>query len=122
MNDDMVIRETNIWGDYHNIRNVNKRVMLMKKKEILQKYPFIDHHKIYAYKPKNQRGPAKEEQTFIISYSYNYDTFADEAKFISDVNEIGLSFFKEKCIYNDKDAYKIIIYESLCPIDLIKLK
>jgi len=28
----MVIRETNIWGDYHNIRNVNKRVRLMKKK------------------------------------------------------------------------------------------
>jgi hypothetical protein len=29
----MVIRETNIWGDYHNIRNVNKRVRLMKKKK-----------------------------------------------------------------------------------------
>ena len=122
MNDDMVIKETNIWGDYHNIRNVNKRVRLIKKKEILQKYPFIDHYKIYAYKPKNQRGPAKEEQTFIINYAYNYDIFADEEKFISDVNEIGLSFFKEKCVYNDKDAYKIIIYEPLCPIDLIKLK
>ena len=118
----MVIRETNVWGDYHNIKNVNKRVRLMKKKEILQKYQFIDHHKIYAYKPKNQRGPAKEEQTFIISYAYNYDTFADEAKFISEVNEIGLLFFKEKCSYNNKDAYKIIIYETLCLIDVIKLK
>lgn len=118
--DDMIIKETNVWGHYHNIRNIDKRVKLMKKQKILQKYPFIDHYKIYAYKPKNQRGPAKEEQTFIISYAYNYDTFADEAKFISEVNEIGLYFFKEKCLYNNKDAYKIIIYESLCPIDLIK--
>lgn len=116
----MVIKETNIWGNYHNIRNMNERIRLMKKLQVLQRYPFIDHCKIYAYKPKTQRGPAKEDQTFIVSYAYNYDAFADEAKFISELNDIGLLFFKEKCLYNDKDAYKIIVCESSCPMDVLR--
>lgn len=50
---------------------------------------------------------------------YNYDAFADEAIFIRELNEIGLLFFKEKCLYNDKDAYNIIVYESSCQIDVL---
>ena len=121
MNDNMVIVKSNTWGDTYNIRNPQKRIRLMKKKDILQKYPFIDHYSIYAYKIKHQKGKAKEEQTFLISYAYNYDAFANEAQFINEVNEIGLGFYKEKCVYNSKDAYKIIIYDTLCPIEIIKL-
>ena len=95
----MIIKETNVWGHYHNVRNTDKLIRLMKKDEILDNYPFIDHYKIYAYKPRNQKGPAKEEQTFIISYAYNYDSFANENDFINKLNEIDLLFYKEKCLY-----------------------
>ena len=119
MNTDMIIRKTSIWGDLYNVRNMIKRMRLTKKRQLIGEYPFIDHYTIYAYKPKNQKGPAKEEQTFILSYAYNYDSFADEDAFINKLTEIGLSFYKEKCLYNSHDAYKIIIYEKMLPIDVI---
>jgi len=122
INNEMIIKKTNVWGHLHNVRNVVKRLRLIKKQEILQGgYPFIDHYTIYAYKPKNQKGPTKEEQTFILSYAYNYDLFTNEDVFISKLNEIGLLFYKEKCLYYNHDAYKIIIYENMCPIDIILL-
>ncbi len=120
MNDTMIIKETTVWGDHYKARNTNTIKRLMKKQQILNHHPFIDHYKKYAYKPKSQRGPAKEEQTFIISYAYNYDKFADESTFINVLSEIGLLFYKEKCLFRGHDAYKIIIYDSLCPIDEIK--
>jgi len=122
MNNEMIIKKTNVWGHYYNVKNVDKRLRLMKKHELIHKmmgFPFIDHYTIYAYKPKNQKGPAKEEQTFILSYAYNYDSFENEEDFISQLTEIGLSFYKEKCLYYTHDAYKIIIYEKMCPIDII---
>ena len=122
MNADMLVCETTpcVWSHHHNTRNGCKRIRLIKKAHILNRHPFIDHYKIYAYRHKNQRGPAKEEQTFIISYAYNYDGFADEAQFIRELDEIGLLFFKEKGVYNGLDAYKIIVHGPLCPIDSIK--
>jgi hypothetical protein len=122
MNNNMIIKETKVWGHFNNIKNIEKRIRLMKKHQLisnLEGYPFIDHYTIYAYKPKNQKGPTREEQTFILSYAYNYDTFADEDAFISKLSEINLLFHKEKCVYYNHDAYKIIIYESECPIDII---
>jgi len=122
MNNDMIIKKTNVWGQYHNIKNIDKRIRLMKKHQLItgmEGRPFIDHYTIYAYKHKNQKGPAREEQTFILSYAYNYDSFANEDAFISKLNEIGLLFHKEKCLYKTHDAYKIIIYENMCPIDVI---
>ena len=115
----MIIKETNVWGQFHNVRIVDKRIRLMKKLDKKNHYPFVEHYTIYAYKPKNQKGPAREEQTFILSYAYNYDSFANEDTFISKLNEIGLLFHKEKCLYKTHDAYKIIIYENMCPIDVI---
>jgi len=121
MNNDMIIKKTTVWGQCYNVRNYKKRIRLMKKQQLITGggRPFIDHHTIYAYKPKNQKGPAREEQTFILSYAYNYDSFANEDAFISKLNEIGLLFHKEKCLYKTHDAYKIIIYEKTCPIEVI---
>ena len=31
MDNDMIIKETNVWGHFHNVRNVDKRLRLMKK-------------------------------------------------------------------------------------------
>ena len=117
----MIIKKTNVWGQFHNVKNVDKHIRLMKKHQLItgMGYPFIDHYTIYAYKNKHQKGPAREEQTFILSYAYNYDSFANEDEFINKLNEIGLLFHKEKCLYQTHDAYKIIIYENMCPIDAI---
>ena len=112
----MIIKETHVWGQFHIVRNLDKRLRLMKKYEILNCYPFVDHYTIYAYKPKSQKGPAREEQTFIISYAYSVE---NEEIVISKLNEIGLLFHKEKCIYKTHDAYKIIIYEPTCQIESI---
>ncbi len=112
----MIIKETTVWGKFHNVRNVDKRLRLMKKYEILNCYPFVDHYTIYSYKSKTQMGPAREEQTFILSYAYNLE---NEDVVISKLNEIGLSFHKEKCLYKTHDAYKIIIYEPMCKIEQI---
>ena len=122
MNNDMIIKKTNVWGQFHNVRNVDKRKRLMKKQQLINGvdgFPFIDHYTIYAYKHKHQKGPAREEQTFILSYAYNYDLYENEVEFINKLNEIGLLFHKEKCLYQNHDAYKIIIYEKMCPIDII---
>ncbi len=119
MNNDMIIKETTTWGNNSNVKNIDKYIRLMKKQKILQCYPFVDHYKIYVYKPKNQKGPAKEEQTFIVSYPYNYDSYKSDTDFIYNLNEIGLSFYKEKCIFRSKDAYKIIIYENTLPLDIL---
>jgi hypothetical protein len=121
MDNDMVIKKTNIWGNTSNARGLTTYRRLMKKREIItcEGYPFIDHYTIYAYKPRHQRGPAREEQTFILSYAYNYDAFANETEFINKLSEIGLLFHKERCIYNAMSAYKIFIYEPMCPIEII---
>lgn len=117
----MIIKETTVWGDFYKAKNFEKIKRLMKKNKLITGggHPFIDHYKIYAYKPKTQKGPAREEQTFILSYVYNYDSFANEDTFISKLNEIGLSFHKEKCLYETDDAYKIVIYENMLPINAI---
>jgi hypothetical protein len=109
-----IIKETTIWGDSYKARNPNNILRLYEKKKILQIRPFIDHYKIYAYKPIDQRGPAHENQTFIISYVYNYDNFIEnrENEFIEKLSSINLKFYKEKCIYNEKDAYKILIMDT----------
>ena len=28
----MIIKKTNVWGQFYNIKNINKRIRLMKKK------------------------------------------------------------------------------------------
>jgi hypothetical protein len=119
INTEMIVKKTNVWGQFHNVRKVDKRIRLMKKRELLNCYPFIDHYTIYTYKPKHQKGQSKEEQSFILSYAYNYDAFADENVFIQKLNEIGLFFHKEKCMYCNKNAYKIIIHENKCSIDIL---
>ena len=119
MNKDMIIKKTTVWGNYCNFKNSEEKIRLMKKKQILEMYPFVDHYTIYAYKPKNQKGPAKEKQTFILSYAYNYDSFANEEDFINKLVDIELLFHKEKCLYKNHDAYKIFIYENILPIDEI---
>ena len=110
INTEMIVKKTNVWGQFHNVRKVDKRIRLMKKREVLNCYPFIDHYTIYTYKPKHQKGQSKEEQSFILSYAYNYDAFADENVFIQKLNEIGLFFHKEKLLLMSLFQLTLSIY------------
>lgn len=123
--DNYVIKETTIWGNAGSeAKNFLTMLRLKDKKSILQKstsFPFVDHYTIYAYKPANQRGPAKDSQTFIVSYAYNYDSFIGdkEAKFIEKLTDIDLRFYKEKCLYSGHDAYKILILDTDVDLDKV---
>jgi hypothetical protein len=112
---DYVIKKTSVWGDHYKSRSIHTKRRLYEKCKLLQPgYPIIDHYTIYAYKPKSQRGPPKESQTFIVSYAYNYDHFIEnrETEFIHKVESIQLRFHKEPCIFREKDAYRILIMDT----------
>lgn len=117
---DLVVKKTSVWGHFYKTKG-SKYFRLFKKSNILNNYPIIDHVEKYCLKPQGQKGPAKEEQTFIVSYAYNYDDFIGnkENEFIEHLTTINLSFYKQPCIYNDKPAYKIYIMDSNVTIEQI---
>lgn len=104
---DFTVKETTVWGKH--------------KQFILQTYPIIDHYKIYALKERCQRGPVRDSQTFLVSYAYNYDAFIglQEEEFRTKLDVIPMQFYKEPCIYQGKDAYKIIVYDSEVILPLV---
>lgn len=112
--ENFIIKETTVWGDHYKAKSPTQISRLTNKKQILQSRPFIDHYKIYAFKPAHQRGPARETQTFIVSYTYMYDNLSgnEEAEFIEKLTSIGLRFYKEQCVFNGKDSYRILIMDS----------
>jgi hypothetical protein len=109
-----IIKETTVWGDDYRARTPASISRLIEKGKIRKIYPFADHHKIYAFKPANQRGPVRESQTFIVSYVYIYDFFIGdkEIEFINKLTSINLRFYKEPCIFRGQDAYKILIMDT----------
>ncbi len=118
-----IITDTTVWGQYHFAYDIKTKMRIIKKAELLHKnsYPFIDHYKIYALKPPKQKGPAREEQTFLISYAYNYDRFIGEreAEFITRLKALELTFYKKKCVFKEKDAYIILIMDTEANLDKI---
>ncbi len=110
-----IIKETSVWGDAYRATTPEEVLRCGEKREILQtSYPFIDHHTIYEFKSANQRGNTREGQTFIASYVYVYDEFIGtrEAEFIKKLNSINLRFYKEPCMFREKEAYKILIMDT----------
>ena len=110
---DLIVKKTNVWGHFYKSKGSNY-FRLLKKSNILNNYPIIDHVEKYCLKHSGQKGPPKESQTFIVSYAYNYDHFIEnkENEFIEHLTTINLSFHKQPCIYNDKPAYKIYVMDT----------
>ena len=119
--EEYVIKETSVWGDKYRARSPNGILRCLEKNKILQEYPFIEHYKIYSFKPSNQRGPTRESQTFIVSYPYNYDSFIGnkEIDFINKLTSIDLRFYKEKCLFKNKDAYRILVLDTDVDLNLV---
>lgn len=117
--DEFVVKETSVWGDSYRAKRPETVLRLKLKSGLLRLsswYPIIDHVKKYCFKPKGQKGPARESQTFIVSYAYNYDhiKFIDqqETDLRAMVERIGLSWYKEPCVFRGKPAYKILIMDA----------
>ncbi len=116
-----IIKETTVWGHFYKAKNIDLYRRLKQKYELSNRYPFTDHSIVYAFKPENQRGPARENQTFIVAYPYVYDDFIGnkETEFINQLTSINLRFYKEPCIFKGKNAYKIFIMDTEVDLDLI---
>jgi hypothetical protein len=109
------IKPTTVWGDFYKARSMKNKLRLFKKAAILQNnWPIVDHFKKYCLKYKGQKGPAKESQTFIVSYPYVYDNSIGnkEKEFIETLHSINLSFYKQSCIFKGSQAYKIFIMDT----------
>lgn len=111
-----VVKETSVWGNYRTAAG-RDYLRVHNKRDILQNaYPFVDHYRTYVLKPTGQKGPARESQTFLVSYAYFYDHYSgiteDEGKFIERCTNAGLTFYKEPCMYGIHKAYKIFIMDS----------
>lgn len=124
---DYKIIETTVWGNYRFIYNFNYKLKMIKKSQLLHDgiyYPFIDHCRKYALVPNDQKKTVvQESQTFLISYAYNYDHFPNiedkEKEFINQLNQIELTFYKKKCLFNEKDAYLILIMDTEANLEKI---
>jgi hypothetical protein len=113
--DEYVVKETTLWGDYQG-KSVEKRLLYLNKLKVRGEYPwFTDHPTFYAYKPKSQRGPARESQQFMVSYPYCYDDKPEiierEKEFVKFLSEMDLRFYKEDCTFRGHPAHKILIME-----------
>jgi hypothetical protein len=119
-----IIKESQLWGNYYltNPKTIETYLRCQEKLKIISHYPFIDHHKKYICKPSNQRISNKQSQTFLVSFTYNYDSFIGdkEIDFINHLETINLRFYKEPCIFRNKSAYKIFIMDTDVDLEVIR--
>lgn len=115
--EEYVIRPTKVWGDAYKTKNINRIRRLTKKQRLLCNGMF-DHKSIHSYKPKSQRGPAREEQTFLVSYNYLPLRFP-ETDMIAEVESCGLTYYRSECVFRGLEAYRIIVMDSEVPLETI---
>ena len=103
---EFVVQKTSVWSD---MRRGN-RIRQLAKQRITQYYPFNDHQKCYVYKPKGQRGPARNSQTFTVSFAYcGAVDRLDHKEFLELVEDAGLRVCRYKTTFRGANAYKIIV-------------
>ena len=101
---DFIVKTTNVWN-YTNMNRLNT-----PRNYIRQCFPFIDHSRLYAYKPRGQRGAARTDQTFIVSFAHitGVDS-TDSSDFLQTVSDAGLSVCRYRTKWRGVDIYKIIV-------------
>ena len=98
---DFIVKTTNVWTMF----GTN-----MDRNYILQCFPFIDHPRLYAYRARGQRGAARRDQTFIVSFAHitGVDS-TDSSDFLQAVSDAGLSVYRYRTKWRGVDVYKIIV-------------
>ena len=117
-----IVRKSSVWGYWRNkkIRNPHELTRLINKSEIRSLYPMVDHSEVYALRLKGQKGPAKESQTFILSYAYASEYFNQkESECLDKLKEAELQYYKAPCKYKDHKAYRIIVADKDVDIKLV---
>lgn len=119
-----VIRPTSVFGDTHNVRNPVKYRKQEYKCDLMcnktEGYRFIDHSKTFAQRNKGQRGPARMEQTFLVSFLYKGAVSDDNDlfRFIDELSmEHGLQGHCESCTFRGLDAWQIIVADVEVVLD-----
>ena len=114
--DAYTITKTTVWGCSRGFNPITAQ-----KLKVLQCYPFIDHYGTFAFKPKNQRGPARQSQMFIVAHPYAYDDWigTKEIEFVAMLESIGLRFHKEPFVYRGHSAYRLFIMDTDVELDRI---
>ena len=125
--DTHVVNKSSVWGDHYKARNIEKIKKLWEKRAIIQggNWPFIDHVTIYALNLKGQKGPAREAQTFIVSYPYqtniesNDATGVIEIEFIQKLNDLQLKYYKKPTVFRGLNAFKILIMDTEVDLETV---
>ena len=114
--EEYILKETTVWSHFKS-KDYRKHLRILQS-------PFIDHEKIYAYKPRSQRGAARTGQTFIVSYPYRYDDNPDkmekEKTWIESITSTGLRFHKEDCTFRGQPAHMILIMNPDVHLEAVK--
>lgn len=115
------ITKSTVWGDAYKAKSLTRKSYLMKKQRIRQtfRYPFLDHMDTFAYKPRGQKEPTRESQTFIFAFPYRYDHFTNDQALKETLKELNLRFYKEECIFRGKDAYLLLVVSEDVVLDEI---
>ena len=108
-----IIRPTTVFSDTYSMRSPHKIAKQMYKGDLKQTgFPFIDHIKTFAYKDKGQRGPARKEQTFLVSFAYKgTKTWSDVEEYLAGL-KYGLRGDFEPCTFRGLDAWQIVIADT----------
>lgn len=106
----MVVKPSTRWHVQTRCRNRSDARCRVAREYILSCYPFIDHARMYVYKPQGQRGPARVDDTFIVSFAYmNEVDNTDDSVFLQAACDAGLTVCRYRTKFRGNDAYKIIV-------------
>ena len=120
--DTFVVTKSTVWGNSRTrgafaLRRLAYKQAILCKTGLAQ---FVDHSKVYAYKPIGQKGPAKETQTFIVAYPYISETLNEKEKdFIDLLDRAELRYYKEPCAFRGIPAYRILIMDTDIDLDAV---
>ncbi len=115
----VVIRKTTVWGNHLNAKTFADGLRLLKKRRILHAIRLVNQkHTTYALKPARQMGPARESQTFIVSYVDACNPWVD-AEWLRNLKSINLRVYTESCVFRNRCAYKLVVMDSGVDVDSI---
>lgn len=105
-----VIRPTTLFGDTGNLRSGVKILKEMFKGDLIRS-KYVDHPKTFAQRNKGQRGPARREQTFLVSFPYEGAVSAKELEDfkMSLKTKWSLQVHYESCLFRDQPAWQVVI-------------
>jgi hypothetical protein len=104
---EFVVKPSNYWGEYHNVKCSGTKRRLIAK-TCLQQSQLLDHSCVFVFKLRGQRGRARETQTFLVSYTHHPPAVieADPMFLMS-----GLRVYSEASMFQGLPANMVVLYD-----------